>query len=91
MSATQDATRDAVAEATPPPATADDRRGGLDVWSPSVTPPIGVDLTDEQALACTFRILARDGFSENIVGPHHLAAPGDETMWVNPWGLWWAR
>ena len=25
------------------------RRGGLEVWAPSVTPPIGIDLTDEQA------------------------------------------
>ena len=36
-----------------------ERRGGLDVWAPSVTPPIGVELTDKQALACAFRILAR--------------------------------
>ena len=40
--------------------------GGAAVWSPSITPPIGVELTEQQALACAFRILARDGFSENI-------------------------
>jgi ribulose-5-phosphate 4-epimerase/fuculose-1-phosphate aldolase len=89
MSATQDATRGTVAEATQPPATGDERRGGLDVWRPSVTPPIGVDLTDEQALACTFRILARDGFAENLSGHITWQRPGDETMLVNPWGLWW--
>jgi ribulose-5-phosphate 4-epimerase/fuculose-1-phosphate aldolase len=65
------------------------RRGGLDVWSPSVTPPIGVQLTDEQSLACTFRILARDGFAENLSGHITWLRPGDDTMLVNPWGLWW--
>ncbi|MTA44560.1 MAG: hypothetical protein F2947_04500, partial [Actinobacteria bacterium] len=32
-------------------------KGGADAWSPSITPPIGVELTDEQKLACSFRIL----------------------------------
>ena len=63
--------------------------GGAAVWSPSITPPIGVELTEQQALACAFRILARDGFSENIAG-HITWATGDSTsMLVNPWGLWW--
>ena len=44
------------------------RRGGLEVWAPSVVPPIGVDLTDEQTLACAFRILAGRGFTENMAG-----------------------
>lgn len=65
------------------------RRGGLDVWSPSVMPPIGTDLTDEQALACAFRLLARDGFSENLAGHITWQRPGDTNMLVNPWGLWW--
>ena len=51
------------------------RRGGLAVWAPSVMPDLGVELSDEQALACAFRILAGEGFSENMAGPHHLAAP----------------
>ena len=38
-------------------------KGGADTWSPTITPPIGVELTDEQKLACSFRILAREGFS----------------------------
>jgi ribulose-5-phosphate 4-epimerase/fuculose-1-phosphate aldolase len=65
------------------------RKGGLGVWAPRITPPIGVDLTDEQKLACAFRILAREGFSENIAGHITWQRPGDETMLVNPWGLWW--
>ena len=65
------------------------RAGGREVWSPSITPPIGVDLTMQQQLACSFRILARSGFSENIAG-HITADYGqDGSMWVNPWGLWW--
>jgi ribulose-5-phosphate 4-epimerase/fuculose-1-phosphate aldolase len=66
-----------------------ERRGGLEVWAPSVVPPIGVDLTDEQKLACAFRILARDGFAENIAGHITWQRPGTDTMLVNPWGLWW--
>jgi ribulose-5-phosphate 4-epimerase/fuculose-1-phosphate aldolase len=63
--------------------------GGLAKWAPRVTPPIGVDLTERQALACAFRILARTGFSENIAGHITVAKPGSEHMLVNPWGLWW--
>jgi ribulose-5-phosphate 4-epimerase/fuculose-1-phosphate aldolase len=65
------------------------RAGGREVWSPSVTPGIGRDLSLQQQLACSFRILARSGFSENIAG-HITWAPGNNgDMWVNPWGLWW--
>lgn len=63
--------------------------GGLARWAPSVMPPVGVDLTHEQALACAFRILAATGFSENL-GGHITWVDGDDaTMLVNPWGLWW--
>ena len=63
--------------------------GGLARWAPRITPPIGVDLTEPQALACAFRILARAGFSEHIAG--HITWRRDDgaSMWVNPWGLWW--
>jgi ribulose-5-phosphate 4-epimerase/fuculose-1-phosphate aldolase len=44
------------------------RRGGLDVWSPSKTPPIGADLRDEQLMAIAFRHLADIGFAENMAG-----------------------
>src|SRR4051794_25627201 len=66
-----------------------ERAGGLAAWAPSVTPPIGVELTDEQRMACAFRILARDGFAENIAGHITWQRPGHDTMLVNPWGLWW--
>lgn len=65
------------------------RKGGWEVWSPSVTPPIGVDLTDEQKLAIAFRVLAIEGFAENMAGHITWQRPGDDTMLVNPWGLWW--
>lgn len=65
------------------------RAGGRDVWEPSVLPPIGVDLTDEQKLACAFRILARAGFAENISGHITWQRPDEDEMLVNPWGLWW--
>jgi ribulose-5-phosphate 4-epimerase/fuculose-1-phosphate aldolase len=64
------------------------RAGGRAVWSPSITPGIGRELTLQQQLACSFRILARSGFSENIAGHITVAAEGG-SMWVNPWGLWW--
>ena len=63
--------------------------GGAAVWTPSITPPIGVELTQHQALACAFRILARDGFSENIAGHITWATEDNTSMLVNPWGLWW--
>jgi ribulose-5-phosphate 4-epimerase/fuculose-1-phosphate aldolase len=65
------------------------RLGGLDVWAPSVVPGIGIELSDEQKLACAFRILAQSGFSENISGHITWQRPGDDTLLVNPWGLWW--
>lgn len=65
------------------------RRGGTSVWRPSITPPIGAELTDEQRLACAFRILAKDGFAENLAGHITWQRRGDDTMLVNPWGLWW--
>lgn len=64
------------------------RDGGLAVWAPKLTPAIGVDLSPEQSLACAFRILAKRGFSQNIAG-HITVSRDDESMYVNPWGLWW--
>jgi ribulose-5-phosphate 4-epimerase/fuculose-1-phosphate aldolase len=77
------ATHDAGSPPEPP------RAGGLATWAPSVTPPIGVNLTSEQALACAFRILARDGFSENLAGHITWADRADDSLLINPWGLWW--
>ncbi|QLL05068.1 class II aldolase/adducin family protein [Mycobacterium vicinigordonae] len=69
----------------------DARRGGLEVWSPSVVPPIGVDLSHEQALAVAFRHLASIGFAENMAGHITWQLEGQTDMLVNPWGLWWAE
>jgi len=52
-------------------------------------PPIGVDLDVRQELACAFRILARGGFGENIAGHITVVADDGESLWINPWGLWW--
>jgi ribulose-5-phosphate 4-epimerase/fuculose-1-phosphate aldolase len=65
------------------------RRGGLEVWAPSKTPPIGVDLTDEQMMAIAFRHLASIGFAENMAGHITWQPDGQTEMFVNPWGLWW--
>lgn len=65
------------------------REGGLKVWSPSVMPPIGVELTNEQALAVAFRHLASIGFAENMAGHITWQPDGQSDMFVNPWGLWW--
>ncbi|WP_343599052.1 class II aldolase/adducin family protein [Mycobacterium sp.] len=69
----------------------DTRRGGLEVWAPSVVPPIGVELSDEQALAVAFRHLANIGFAENMAGHITWQRDGHTDMLVNPWGLWWAE
>jgi ribulose-5-phosphate 4-epimerase/fuculose-1-phosphate aldolase len=67
--------------------------GGLQEWAPKVLPPVP-DLTPQQELACAFRILARGGFGENIAGhitmrhPSGAGSSGD-SLWINPWGLWW--
>jgi ribulose-5-phosphate 4-epimerase/fuculose-1-phosphate aldolase len=69
------------------------RRGGLEVWAPSVTPPIvppqSADLTDEQQMAIAFRHLAGIGFAENMAGHITWQPDGRREMYVNPWGLWW--
>jgi ribulose-5-phosphate 4-epimerase/fuculose-1-phosphate aldolase len=67
------------------------RRGGLEVWAPSVVPPIGVELSNEQALAVAFRHLAGIGFAENMAGHITWQLDGRTDMLVNPWGLWWAE
>ncbi|CAM3021111.1 aldolase [Mycobacterium intermedium] len=69
--------------------TPDARSGGLEVWAPSVVPPIGVELSNEQALAVAFRHLASIGFAENMAGHITWQLDGQTDMLVNPWGLWW--
>ncbi|MBW0018040.1 MAG: class II aldolase/adducin family protein [Mycobacterium sp.] len=65
------------------------RRGGVEVWAPAVVPPIGVELSNEQALAVAFRHLAAIGFAENMAGHITWQPDGHGEMLVNPWGLWW--
>ena len=67
------------------------RRGGVEVWAPSVVPPIGAELSNEQALAVAFRHLAAIGFAENMAGHITWQPDGQTDMFVNPWGLWWAE
>ena len=69
--------------------TEETRRGGLAVWAPTKVPPIGIDLTNEQALAVAFRHLADVGFVENMAGHITWQLDGQSDMLVNPWGLWW--
>jgi ribulose-5-phosphate 4-epimerase/fuculose-1-phosphate aldolase len=61
----------------------------MEAWSPSNLPPIGVDLTPEQAMACAFRILAKKGFSEDHNGHITMMKGASGAMYINPWGLWW--
>jgi len=53
-------------------------------------PGIGHDLMPEQSLACALRILAHEGWQENLSG-HITWADDDGDLWVNPWGLWWSE
>lgn len=72
------------------PRSEEPRRGGTAVWAPSVMPPLA-ELTVEQSIACAFRILAKEGFAENMAGHITWQLPGGTDMLVNPWGLWWAE
>ncbi|MDQ1476213.1 MAG: hypothetical protein QOE62_1442 [Actinomycetota bacterium] len=60
----------------------------MTVRLPRPGPGIGHDLTVQQELACALRILAREGWRENLSG-HITVATDDGGMWCNPWGLWW--
>ncbi len=55
---------------------------------PRPGPGIGRELSVPQQLACALRILAREGWKENLSGHITWATP-DGGMWVNPWGVWW--
>ena len=58
-------------------------------FKPRAMPPIGVDLTERQKLACLHRILAGIGFNENMAGHVTMTADTDGNLWASPWGLWW--
>jgi ribulose-5-phosphate 4-epimerase/fuculose-1-phosphate aldolase len=46
-------------------------------------------LSVRQELACALRILAHDGWQENVSGHITWARDGVDELWCNPWGIWW--
>jgi len=58
------------------------------VREPRPGPGVGRELTVPQQLACALRILAQEGWRENLSGHITWATP-DGGMWCNPWGIWW--
>ena len=46
-------------------------------------------LTVRQELACALRILAHDGWQENVSGHITWARDDANELWCNPWGIWW--
>jgi ribulose-5-phosphate 4-epimerase/fuculose-1-phosphate aldolase len=58
------------------------------VREPRPGPGVGRELTVPQELACALRILAAEGWRENLSGHITWATP-DGGMWCNPWGIWW--
>jgi ribulose-5-phosphate 4-epimerase/fuculose-1-phosphate aldolase len=58
------------------------------VREPRPGPGVGRELTVRQQLACALRILAHEGWCENLSGHITWATP-DGGMWCNPWGIWW--
>ena len=59
--------------------------------SPRAVPGIGRDLSVPEALACALRILAHEGWQENLSGHITWADDTGEALWVNPWGMWWSE
>lgn len=57
-------------------------------WRPRALPPAAVTASPRLELAIALRYLAGIGFSENIAG-HITVRADDDTLWANPWGLWW--
>jgi len=60
----------------------------MTVRLPRRGPGLPDDLSPQQELACALRILAREGWRENLSGHVTVATP-DAGMWCNPWGIWW--
>ena len=55
---------------------------------PRAVPGIGHDLTDRQCFAIAHRILAAEGWQENLSG-HITWDRGDGTYWCTAWSRWW--
>ena len=60
-------------------------------WKPRAMPPLGLELTERQRVACLHRILAGIGFNENMAGHVTVAADADDNLLASPWGLWWGE
>ncbi|HEX4490971.1 MAG TPA: class II aldolase/adducin family protein [Acidimicrobiia bacterium] len=58
---------------------------------PSAVPGLGRGLTLRQSLACALRVLAHEGWQENLSGHITWADDDGETIWANPWGMWWSE
>jgi ribulose-5-phosphate 4-epimerase/fuculose-1-phosphate aldolase len=58
---------------------------------PRAVPGIGRTLSPPEALACALRILAHEGWQENLSGHITWADDTGDALWVNPWGMWWAE
>ena len=55
---------------------------------PRAVPDLGRELTDPQRFAFAHRILAAEGWQENLSG-HITWDRGDGTIWCTAWGRWW--
>ena len=55
---------------------------------PRKVPGVGIALTDPQRFALAHRILAAEGWQENLSG-HITWDRGDGTYFCTPWGRWW--
>ena len=55
---------------------------------PRAVPGVGIDLADRQRFAIVHRILAAEGWQENLSG-HITWDRGDGTLWCTAWGRWW--
>ena len=65
--------------------------GGAAAWMPKAMQGVGRDLSDHQKLACSLRHLDDLGFCENLTGHITWQRADEETLLVNPWGIWWAE
>ena len=55
---------------------------------PRAVPGVDPPLTDPQRFAIAHRILAAEGWQENLSG-HITWDRGDGTIWCTAWGRWW--
>jgi ribulose-5-phosphate 4-epimerase/fuculose-1-phosphate aldolase len=54
-------------------------------------PGVGRELSPRQELAVALRHLDDVGFCENLTGHITWQLPGETSLLVNPWGLWWSE